>query len=261
MSSKALNPSPPARLGYGTASLHHTFSTSRRVRLLEHAHAHGCHHVDTSPLYGDGLAEADIGKTSTHFRQTATIATKIGLYPSRGTAKTALGLWARRGLDRLVGRRARPTVGFALSQANSSFYESLRRMKVDRVQTLFLHEPSWPLDDLERIQEWLYDIRDRGLISRWGIAGRRASLEPFVRSHHPIAESIQTFDTAEGREADFLTNYSRSPDLTYGYLRGCLDPEASIRFALSERRAPVILISSQSVERLTWAAKIAAHYS
>ena len=58
-------------------------TTSRRLRLLETAYAHGIRHFDTAPLYGQGEAESLLGQFSRGKRDSITITTKFGLIPRR----------------------------------------------------------------------------------------------------------------------------------------------------------------------------------
>lgn len=70
-----------SRLGFGTASLHHLLSSGDRQSLLETAFDHGFTHFDTAPLYGDGMAERELGKFLASKREKVTIGTKFG-FPS-----------------------------------------------------------------------------------------------------------------------------------------------------------------------------------
>ena len=67
-----------SRLAFGTASLHHIFSRKKRLNLLEDALMLGISHFDTSPYYGYGLSEIDLGLMSKGRRDHVSITTKIG---------------------------------------------------------------------------------------------------------------------------------------------------------------------------------------
>jgi aryl-alcohol dehydrogenase-like predicted oxidoreductase len=71
-------------LGFGTSGIMGAaLTTSRRLRLLEAAYAHGIRHFDTAPLYGQGEAESLLGQFSRGKRDSITITTKFGLTPRR----------------------------------------------------------------------------------------------------------------------------------------------------------------------------------
>jgi aryl-alcohol dehydrogenase-like predicted oxidoreductase len=73
-----------SRLGFGTSGIMGAaLTTSRRLRLLETAYAHGIRHFDTAPLYGQGEAESLLGQFSRGKRDSITITTKFGLTPRR----------------------------------------------------------------------------------------------------------------------------------------------------------------------------------
>ena len=69
-----------SRLGFGTASLHHTLRSADRQKLLKSALEAGFTHFDTARMYGEGMAERELGKLlSAEMRQQVTIATKFGI--------------------------------------------------------------------------------------------------------------------------------------------------------------------------------------
>src|SRR2546429_8200098 len=58
-----------SRLGLGTASLHHLLWSSERMQLLKTALDCGISHFDTARMYGEGLAERELGRFLTGGRQ------------------------------------------------------------------------------------------------------------------------------------------------------------------------------------------------
>ena len=51
-----------SHLGFGTSYLHHIFSQKKRIKILETVFENAITHFDTSPYYGNNLAELDLGK-------------------------------------------------------------------------------------------------------------------------------------------------------------------------------------------------------
>ena len=45
-----------SKIGFGTASLHHIRSSSKRISILKTALNSGITHFDTARLYGNGIA-------------------------------------------------------------------------------------------------------------------------------------------------------------------------------------------------------------
>jgi D-threo-aldose 1-dehydrogenase len=251
-----------SRLGFGTASLHHAFWQSERVALLSRAADLGLTHIDTAPYYGDGLAERDIGALPAPTRLRISVATKIGLYPRLGTSASSLGLRAKRLMAGLRPGTGRPIADLSLRRCRLSLDESLRRMRVDHVHLLLLHEPDWTALNQDDLLGWLHRERDAGKIVSWGIAGTRKTVEPFLRSQSPLGTVVQTADSLEAREADFLSAYSRPMQITYGYLRRAqrtsIAPKASdvLRAALSRNPTGMVLVSTRTQARMAEIAKL-----
>ena len=51
-----------SRIGFGTASLHHLYRSRARSALLTAALDSGISHFDTAPMYGEGMAERELGR-------------------------------------------------------------------------------------------------------------------------------------------------------------------------------------------------------
>jgi len=137
---------PPLVLGtmcFGKHPLIRARPVDRAVafRLLDEALERGIEDFDTADVYGDGAAETWLGEwmTSRGTRNHVRIRTKIGL-------KAGAGGWGR----------ARSCV--------SSVSDSLKRLQLERIDTLALHVfPLMPVDSLARELEGLFD---RGVFRR-----------------------------------------------------------------------------------------------
>jgi len=245
-----------SRLGFGTSSLHHLFSKKDRRSLLLHAESRGITHFDTSPYYGYGLAESDIGMTLSAMRSTITITTKFGLYPYGPSSNRVTSVLLRKILGKIVPRVGLPAVNWSVNRAESSLNESLRRLSSDYVDFLFLHEPDPRLLHADECLTWLQREQQRGRIRAWGIAGLRTCALPWVRSGHALASVVQTQDSLDRRQADFLTESGRKLQFTYGYLSGGgsgrveVSPEETIRRALRRNADGCVLVSTRRVSHL-----------
>lgn len=244
-----------SRLSLGTASLHHIFSARQRQRMLESAASLGISHFDTSPYYGYGLSESDLGSFMQGRRHALTVATKVGLYPC-GMEQHAGGVWVRKMLGKLYPRWSAPEVDWNVERARDSLEGSLRRLRTDHIDFLFLHEPDIGLVNAEELLRWLETERKSGKVRYWGLAGLPGLLEPWLNMGHPLTAVIQTKDSIDLHEADFLTNIGRGFQFTYGYLssaaRQCKPIAAMevVRKALLRNRQGSILVSTRKVERL-----------
>ena len=125
-----------SRLSFGTGSLHHLFSAFDRQNLLAAVASTGMTHYDTSPYYGYGLAEKDLGLFLRNRRSQFTLTTKVGLYPWVGAATCALTVWARKAVGKLCAPVSRPVVDWRVKRARESLDASLRRLQTDCVDFL-----------------------------------------------------------------------------------------------------------------------------
>jgi len=235
-----------SRLAFGTASLHHVGARDRD-RLIGTAVDFGISHFDTSPYYGNGIGE--IGLAALDRRMT--VATKVGLYPPGGAHGSRLRLYANRALGRILPQVTRPQVDFSVARARRSLDDSLRRLRRERVDLLFLHEPRQELIATQEWQKWLDSERDRvGLI---GVAGELPLLLPIVADGCALARVIQTRALAKDAETQALLSYGRAPHITYGHLASCKDAAAvvdAVRSAFAAEPERVMLVSTRRPERI-----------
>lgn len=241
-----------SRLSFGTGSLHHCYRRRDRVDLLHAALDVGITHFDTSPLYGFGLAEVDLGTAFSKQRARVTLATKVGLYPPYGPPR-AWNVWLRKGLGKLLPHLNAPRVSWDVNQAEASLTRSLRRCKTEYFDLLLLHEPSWLATQTEELQEWVEHEQQRGRIRNWGLGGVQSAVESWVRQQHPLADVVQTRDSLELREADFMSAANRPLQLTYGYLGSNQSqrPVAEIMAeSLSRNQSGSIIVSTRRLSRI-----------
>jgi aryl-alcohol dehydrogenase-like predicted oxidoreductase len=211
-----------SRIAFGTAKLHHVFSRSKRLRLLHAAYDNGITHFDTSPYYGFGLAESDLGLFLEKRRDQVTVATKVGLYPPGHSVRWGLGVWLRKALGKFYSDLSEPVINWHVGRAQKSLEESLKRLRTEYVDVLFLHEPNTFLIDSEEFLTWLNNEGAKGKIKYWGLAGVSDLLVNWVKRNDPLSVIIQTKDSVNNKEADFLINEGRRLQFTYGYLSSAL---------------------------------------
>ncbi len=245
-----------SRISFGTASLHHLFSARQRRRLLETAASSGITHFDTSPYYGYGLAEYDLGRFMQGSRDSLTVTTKIGLYPFGGATSRAVGVWARKAAGKLYPRLSLPEIDWSVRRAAESLNASLGRLKTDYVDFLFLHEPVIGMLNAEEVLRWLEAEKSKGKVRYWGIAGLPALIEPWLRVDHPLANILQVKDSLEEHEADFVLENKRGLQFTYGYLSSVRSnalnypADQIIRGALMRNTQGSVLVSTRKAERI-----------
>jgi aryl-alcohol dehydrogenase-like predicted oxidoreductase len=252
-----------SRLSFGTGALHHVVRATDRQRLLAAALDHGFTHFDTSPYYGDGLAEADLGRLAAGHRANRTITTKVGIYPLDGAVRSGWHVWLRRAAGKLHLKSGRPVVDWSVDRARSSLRESLRRLRTDYVDFLFLHEPDLPMLAAGEFLRWLESERERGTIRHWGIAGMPSTIEPWLLTGSALASVVQTRDGVDETTADFLFDHRRKLQFTYGYLAastrrgGTFSLADVLPAALRRNSHGSILVSTRRPQRLAALASFA----
>ncbi len=239
-------------IGFGTASLHHLFWHRDRLQLLETAFSNGITHFDTSPYYGLGLAEKDLGKFIANRRDSVTVTTKVGIYSPDGYP-SSISIRGRKLLGRLIPSYANAVVDWTVETAQKSFELSLKRLKTDFVDFLLLHEPISALIHQEQFVEWLQKLKRAGRIRYFGIAGLSLSISPWVATGNCLAEVVQTKDSIENHEADFVLKSGRKLQFTYGYLSNSQPAQLkrdAIPLALNRNATGTIIVSTRKVKRI-----------
>ena len=253
-----------SRVCFGTASLHRVWSDSARLRLLEAAFDTGITHIDTSPYYGDGISELTIGRLGRRARSAVSIATKFGLYPRNGSARTVPELILRRTWGRVCGAGTAPISTFDLARATESLELSIQRLRVEAIDLLLLHEPRATTVGLQDVVGWLECQRSMGKLRHWGVAGEQRHLTSTVASHPELAQVVQTRHEGGHPLVPNDTRLAIQPNIVYGCLRAGPrarsheEAAARIRQALQERPQCAVLVSTTRLSNLR-AVRLAMH--
>lgn len=267
-----------SRLGFGTATLHHLLTARQRLQVLSAAYDQGITHFDTAPMYGEGMAERTLGIfLSGGRREQVTIATKVGI-PSRVVPelfppwmyleKAAETASRRLGFPR-VSRRRRALMP---RDVEKSFIKSLRSLRTDVVDMLFVHEPACSeISSIARLADWLSLQKRAGRVRYTGLAGTAAACVAITRELPEVFDILQVEDSLGGHEADALTAAGLPLQITYGYLRlarhhdigadPTVDLPKCMAGALARNPDGVILVSSRRVTRVVELAQFAAQWS
>lgn len=189
--SDVLHSSSP--LGFGCAYLTGGFEEKRNIRLVHDVLDCGLSHFDVAPLYGVGTAEDVLGKALLGRRSNVTIATKIGRPRPSLTYKTqALRLLAsplRKFASNFLRKREVSAIKGVVSKGNfdtafvsDSLHESLRRLRTDYVDILFLHEVT-ASDITDELLTFLDKSKKDGLFASCGLATTHEKLEGIEGAH------------------------------------------------------------------------------
>ena len=228
-------------LGFGCASLYGLPGRRDRRAVLESAYDLGIRHFDVAPIYGLGIAEAelaDFAQTHTEIR----IATKFGIRP------TAIGRFAgfvqppiRRMLQmspavksKVKQSGATPDAGtagrvlysrrdYSAASAQRALVSSLRALRTERIDYFLLHEPAGVLaGSYSDLVDYLETERSRGVIGYWGPAGDLSGMDDAVVCALSARASAFQFPY------DLIAGYGGPrpeqdrPSITFGFLSGTL---------------------------------------
>ncbi|MDE2465994.1 MAG: aldo/keto reductase [Alphaproteobacteria bacterium] len=217
------------RIIFGCHNLTGGSSYGRSRRLVEAALGLGIRRFDVAPSYGLGTAETVLARALGSRRQTVEITTKFGILP------TPLGwaaAWVRepyRTLRRLLAKEQTAGAMVPLPErapashrphefpfsATTAVLQSLRRLGVDHVDALLIHERIEGQFALGLCDE-LAELKRRGIIGRWGVSGARDNVRDMIaRTGDPEIVQVAIAD------ADA---YASAPELRLFNL-GRLEPE------------------------------------
>jgi D-threo-aldose 1-dehydrogenase len=251
-----------SRLAFGTSRLHYIDSQSRQ-KLLAVAADLGLIHFDTAPLYGDGLAEREIGQFIKGKRARFVIATKYGNPPDaliEAMPALATPVRSARAIGRRLGLVQSKRPPMTASGLRQSVEASLRRLGTDWIDVLMLHEPG--IDRIAEpgtVLEELNSLRQRGLIRHFGLAGKWSGIESLGNDRAELGEIVQTAED-EWQQAS-------PPDITYGaisqasqtYFTAAVDGSSAtqrLASALARRPNGVVIVSTTKDENLSALASI-----
>jgi D-threo-aldose 1-dehydrogenase len=158
----------PTRLGFGTAEIGGLFravSDEAAAEVVAHAWHAGVRYFDSAPLYGYGNAERRLGAVlRDRPRDDFVISTKVGrrLVPIDDVAPDAdVDRQSRDGVDdaNYVGTPpVRVVFDYSVDGVMRSVEDSLRRLGLDRIDILYIHDPD---DHWEAAIRGAYPALDR----------------------------------------------------------------------------------------------------
>jgi aryl-alcohol dehydrogenase-like predicted oxidoreductase len=217
-----------SRLGFGLSGLHHLLRSRNRQTLLATAYHCGIRYFDTSPYYGHGIAERELGKFAIGRRGQILIATKFGIEPnawlSRFPALMYSRLAADKALRRLTGRNTfvtRRSNDFSAANAAKSLDRSLRALRTDCVDILYVHEPTLSrLTDADDLIKTLQNLRAAGKVRYFGIAGKARDCLAIVDRHPALGRLLQVDAAAGNGELELLNSASIPFQASFGHFRG-----------------------------------------
>lgn len=241
-----------SKVGFGTAALHHSFTSSERLSILRAALDGGITHFDSARMYGYGIAEKELARLCGEVnRDSLTITTKIGFDVNRLQQLFPLTqIVGRKILGKFLPDIQKPVTDFSPSGCDKSFANSLRCLNAEYVDILFVHEPALAsLSQLEALIPWLERQKSLGKARYIGLAGENLeSISGDITTH-------DIFDVFQTSKQDMTVDNKRliKPQIEYGYFSSLSLNERKIAMkdAASLKGSGMILYSSRQVARIS----------
>jgi D-threo-aldose 1-dehydrogenase len=183
-------------VGFGCAGLFRIPQRTARRSVLDAAYDAGIRHFDVAPMYGLGLAEAELGSFLKRRRADVTVTTKFGIDPtllSRGVALIQPPLRAflakrpnvGEGLKSAgqgphsgpLGRLLYSSPSYHRHSAQVGLERSLRALGTGYIDIFLLHDPIGGLiTGAPELTSYLDEQCRTGRIRGWGVTGQPADL-------------------------------------------------------------------------------------
>lgn len=243
-----------SRLGFGLSGLHHLVRPRNRQNLLSSAFDSGITYFDTSPYYGHGVAERELGVFANARRHSVIIATKFGIPANPWLSQFPLLMYSRLAAD-VALRRLTKRQSFAVKRnydyrgtsAVTSLNRSLRALRTDYVDILYLHDPTLNrMTEPDRLFDTLQGLKSQGKVRFLGLAGSARECLAIIR-RYPAQHWLVQLDAAPGPAELELFNAQSVPfQSSYGHFRDKKEPIANLlATTVRANRDGVILFSTR----------------
>jgi aryl-alcohol dehydrogenase-like predicted oxidoreductase len=243
-------------LGFGCGSVLGRVGRAASLRAMNAAWDAGITFFDTARSYGYGKAEAVLGEFLQDKRDQAVIATKYGIAPQQLTALKRVAVPVVRAALRVPGVRSVMRRGgsghpvqfgeFSAAGLRTSVETSLRELRTDRIDVLFLHEATAAAIDRQDLMAEVASLIQAGKVLRAGLyAGPGVIAEGMARGPATLGAMQFGADLFDPVVADIAANNARGALLIGNHPFGSPERVARIRAILAaisrDETAPVEL--------------------
>jgi len=165
-----------SKIGIGTSAYGSRVSPSESESIIKGLLELGVNYIDTSPLYGAGLAEKIIGKSYTE-RDKIILSTKFGLgHQKKNVIVQLLIPFARFVfnfpiIENILAKRNSSHIENPLSieEINKSVETSLKNLNTNYLDVLFIHNKIEYYLNNKDVMNYLYNLKANGVIKKIGL--------------------------------------------------------------------------------------------
>ncbi len=189
------------QLGFGCSAVLGRSNRTDSLRALTAAWDEGIRFFDTARSYGYGESEALLGEFLQGRRDQAVIATKFGIVPARQSGwKRVAKTVARKILAVAPSARSILQKGaasqfsqnqFTIPVLQQSIDESLRKLRTDFVDILFLHEPPASVLQQDDLLEAMGRLVEAGKVRIAGLSAELEVIELAAKRQTPPLKAMQ----------------------------------------------------------------------
>lgn len=176
-----------SNLGFGSAPLGNMYRDipeDEAIATVNTAWDSGIRYFDTAPIYGAGLSESRLGEAlSTKNRDEYILSTKVGRIVSNEIDESSSRNIEEKGGIFKHGRKNKIINDYSADATLQSIEDSLKRLKTDHIDFVFIHDLAQDLYGDEWIGQFeiarkgafraLTRLRDEGVIKGWGLGVNR----------------------------------------------------------------------------------------
>jgi aryl-alcohol dehydrogenase-like predicted oxidoreductase len=188
-------------LGFGCSAVMGRVGRKASLAALTAAYDAGVIFYDTARSYGYGESEALLGEFLHGRRDRVLLSTKFGIRPTPASplkralkplarALLRLAPSARRTMQRQLASMS-STGHFSVAALHESLHESLRALRTDYVDFLFLHEAPMSVLQQDDLFAALRQLVAAGKIRRFGIASQPEVIEAAMAASVPGLQTVQ----------------------------------------------------------------------
>jgi aryl-alcohol dehydrogenase-like predicted oxidoreductase len=188
-------------LGFGCSAVMGRVGRKASLAALAAAYDRGVIFYDTARSYGYGESEALLGEFLRGRRDSVLLSTKFGILPTpanplrrllKPLARTLLQIApsARSTMQRQLAAQSSPG-HFSVAALHASLDASLRALRTDYVDFLFLHEAPASVLQQQDLLAALEQLIAAGKIRRAGIASQPQVIDTALAAQLPVLQTVQ----------------------------------------------------------------------